>query len=93
MDLRRKFSISLFILTELIFNLGQRDTEYILIKEYINDELQERLFAHTKKIRSRRLIEAPIEKQTILKVNDKKKDKMYLVRKKDSSPFRFGVLT
>jgi hypothetical protein len=28
----------------------------------------------------------PIHKETILKVNDKKRDKMYLVRKKDSSP-------
>jgi hypothetical protein len=71
----------------------QRDTDYILIKEYVSDELQDDLFEHTKKLRSRKLIEGPIEKQTILKINDKKKDKMYLVRKKDSSPFRFGVLT
>jgi hypothetical protein len=64
-----------------------------LIKEYVSDELQDELFAHTKKIRSRKLIEGPIEKTTILKVNDKKKDQMYLVRKKNRtpSPMRFGV--
>jgi hypothetical protein len=41
------------------------------------------------------VIEAPpvIEKKVVLKINDKKKEKMYLVRKKDSSPMRaFGIL-
>jgi hypothetical protein len=71
----------------------QKDSNYILIKEYISDELQDELFAHTKKLRSRKLLlEGPVHKETILKINDKKKDKMYLVRKKDTSPMRFGIL-
>lgn len=73
--------------------MSQRDSDYILIERYVDDDLQDELFAHTKKIRSRKLIEpATIEKKVIVKINDKKKDKMYLVRKKDSSPMRFGIL-
>jgi hypothetical protein len=69
----------------------QEDSDYILIKQYVSNDLQDQLFAHTKKIKSRKLIEPPIEKQTILKVSDRKKDKMFLVRKKDRSPGRFLI--
>ena len=74
------------------FYMQGHNTEYIIIKEYIDDELQEALFAHTKKIKSRRLIAAPITKETILKVNDRKKERMYMVRKKDHSPAGFAIL-
>ena len=43
------------------------------------------MFEHTRKVRSRKAITAgpvEIEKETRLYVNDKNKDKMYLVRKK-----------
>ncbi|KAF7507120.1 hypothetical protein GJ744_010933 [Endocarpon pusillum] len=77
----------------LPWSYDSHDGDYILIETYVDDDLQEELFAHTKKIRSRKLIEpSPIEKKVIVKINDKKKDKMYLVRKKDTSPLRFGVL-
>lgn len=77
----------------LPWSYDSKDSDYILIEKYVDDDLQEELFAHTKKIRSRKLIEpSSIEKKVIVKINDKKKDKMYLVRKKDTSPLRFGVL-
>ncbi|ERF70673.1 hypothetical protein EPUS_02539 [Endocarpon pusillum Z07020] len=77
----------------LPWSYDSKDSDYILIETYVDDDLQEELFAHTRKIRSRKLIEpSPIEKKVIVKINDKKKDKMYLVRKKDTSPLRFGIL-
>jgi len=57
------------------------------------EDLQDELFEHTKKIKEKKLIMGPIEKDTttILKVRDKSKDNMYLVRKKSKSPARRGL--
>lgn len=83
----------------------QRDTKYIIIKKWISEELQDELFEHTRKlqeelsahmrkIRSGKLIAPPPqeEKETILKINDRKKDKMYLVRKKETPPGSFVLI-
>lgn len=68
-------------MTKLTFR--QKDTDYIIIKKYISYELQDELFAHTEKIKHRKLIVPSIEEKKIMKINDRKKDKMYLVRKMD----------
>ena len=74
-------------------NLLQHNSEYIIIKKWISQDLQDELFEHTKKIKEKKLIMGPIEKDTttILKVRDKSKDNMYLVRKKSKSPARRGL--
>ena len=68
----------------------QKDSEYIVIKQYVDQDLQDRLFAHTRMLRERKMITGPIEKDTVttLKVRDKTKDQMFLVRKKSKSPGR-----
>ncbi|KAJ9215209.1 hypothetical protein DTO166G4_3287 [Paecilomyces variotii] len=79
------------------FNLpwewDKNDRNYILIKEYISEEVQEELFAHTERIRGgRKLIEHTSSSQVELKIPEKgNKDKMYLVRKK--SPRRSWIFT
>lgn len=72
---------------------SQNDRNYILIKEYISEEVQEELFAHTERIRGgRKLIEHTSSSQVELKIPEKgNKDKMYLVRKK--SPRRSWIFT
>lgn len=70
----------------------EHDRDYIIIREQVSDDFQDELFSHTRKLRSRKLIEGPIEKQTILKIRDEKKDEMFLVRKKKGkSPVRVVV--
>ena len=68
----------------------QKDSEYIVIKQYVDQDLQDRLFEHTRILRERKMIAGPVEKDTVttLKVRDKSKDKMFLVRKKSKSPGR-----
>jgi hypothetical protein len=48
------------------------------------------LFEHTRMLKERKMITGPIEKDTVttLKVRDKSKDNMFLVRKKSKSPGR-----
>lgn len=63
----------------------QQDDNYIIIKKWVSDSVQQDMFAHTRQIKTRKAIAAPpieIERETRLYVNDKKKDKMYMVRKK-----------
>ena len=68
----------------------QKDSEYIVIKQYVDQEMQDRLFEHTRMLKERRMITGPVEKDvvTTLKVRDRSKDHMYLVRKKSTSPGR-----
>ncbi|OXV10772.1 hypothetical protein Egran_01466 [Elaphomyces granulatus] len=65
-----------------------RDGNYIIIKTYVSKELQEELFAHTRRLREPKLITEQSSSLTELKVNDKNKDKLYLVRKKSPAPSR-----
>jgi len=68
----------------------QKDSEYIVIKQYVDQEMQDRLFEHTRILKERKMITGPIEKDvlTTLKVRDRSKDQMYLIRKKSKSPGR-----
>lgn len=61
---------------------SQFDGNYIIIKQWISEDFQEELFAHTRRIRDGRLVSENSHNLTELKVNDRNKDKMYLVRKK-----------
>lgn len=73
-----------------------RDTEYIIIKKYIDNTFQDELFEHTRRLKERKLITGPYVKETktitTLTPNDhsyvKKGDKMYIVREKSKSPGR-----
>jgi hypothetical protein len=60
----------------------QRDTNYIIIKKWVTEDFQEELFAHSRRIREGKVIAQTSSSTTELKVNDRRKDKMYLVRKK-----------
>ncbi|KAJ6004492.1 hypothetical protein N7522_006137 [Penicillium canescens] len=70
----------------LPWDWDEHDTEYIIIKKWITEDLQEELFAHTQRIRHQkehqRVIAQTSHSMTELRVNDRNKDKMYLVRKK-----------
>lgn len=68
----------------------QEDHEYIIIKQYADQDLQDKLFEHTRMLKERKMIAGPIEKDTVttLKVRDQSMDQMYLVRKKSKSPGR-----
>ena len=68
----------------------QTDSEYIVIKQYVDQDLQDKLFEHTRMLKERKMIAGPVEKDVIttLKVRDKSKDQMFLVRKKSKSPAR-----
>ncbi|KAA8644603.1 hypothetical protein EYZ11_010922 [Aspergillus tanneri] len=61
------------------------DSNYIIIKQWITEDFQEELFAHTRRLREGKLVTQTSNTLTELKVNDRKKDKMYLVRKKSPS--------
>jgi len=54
-----------------------RDGNYIIIKRWVDKDVQDELFEHTRKIKERKLIayESP----------EKQKDKLYIVRKKSPS--------
>ena len=60
----------------------QTDTNFIVIKQWISEEFQEDLFAHTRRIREGKVLAQTSHSMTELKVNDRNKDKMFLVRKK-----------
>ncbi|KAJ5297613.1 hypothetical protein PENANT_c005G10894 [Penicillium antarcticum] len=70
----------------LPWDWDEHDSEYIIIKKWINEDLQEELFAHTIRIRhqkeNQRVIAQTSHSMTELRVNDRNKDKMFLVRKK-----------
>lgn len=66
----------------LIYQRKQRDSNYIIIKQWVSEDFQEELFAHTRRLLEGRLVTQTSSSTTELKINDKKKDKMYLVRKK-----------
>lgn len=69
---------------KLPWEWDDRDGNYIIIKQWISEDFQEELFEHSRKLRggSTKLIEETSTTLTELKVNDRKRDKMYLVRKK-----------
>lgn len=61
------------------------DGNYIIIKQWITEDFQDELFAHTKRIRDGKLVSQTSNSLTELKVSDRNKDKLYLVRKKSPS--------
>ncbi|KAL9624915.1 MAG: hypothetical protein Q9160_000962 [Pyrenula sp. 1 TL-2023] len=70
---------------ELPWEYDTQDDNYIIIKKWVSDTIQQDMFDHTRQIKQRKAITAPpieIERETRLYVNDKKKDKLYMVRKK-----------
>ena len=66
----------------------QADPDYIVIKQYVDQDLQDKLFEHTRMLKERRMITGPVEKDvvTTLKVRDRSKDQMFLARRKSRSP-------
>jgi hypothetical protein len=48
-----------------------------VIKQYVDQDLQDKLFEHTRMLRERRMTTEPVEK-----------DQMFLVRKKSRNPGR-----
>lgn len=74
----------------LPWDWDERDRNYIIIKQWITEDLQEELFSHTRRIREGKLVTQTSSTQTELRVRDGKKDKLYLVRKK--SPNRRAFL-
>ncbi|OQE20726.1 hypothetical protein PENFLA_c016G10565 [Penicillium flavigenum] len=69
----------------LPWDWDETDTNYIIIKKWIDDDFQEQLFAHTRRLREGKVIASSSHSMTELKVNDRKKDKLFLVRKKSPS--------
>lgn len=60
----------------------ERDSNYIIIKQWISEDFQEELFAHTRRLREGRLVTQTSNTTTELRVNDRRRDRLYLVRKK-----------
>ncbi|KAL5332231.1 hypothetical protein BJX70DRAFT_384783 [Aspergillus crustosus] len=58
------------------------DGNYIIIKTWISEDMQEELFAHSRRLREGKLVTQTSSSLTELKVNDRNKDKLFLVRKK-----------
>ncbi|OKL60221.1 hypothetical protein UA08_04623 [Talaromyces atroroseus] len=71
---------------KLPWDWDNRDHNYIIIKQWISEDFQEELFAHTRRLRGGKLIEETSTTLTELKVDDRKRDRMYLVRKKNANP-------
>lgn len=69
----------------LPWDWDERDTNYIIIKRWITEDFQEELFSHTRRLREGKVLTQTSSSTTELKVNDRNKDKMYLVRKKSPS--------
>lgn len=65
-----------------MLTVSQNDSNYIIIKRWITEDLQEELFSHTRRLRENKVIAQKSSSTTELRVNDRKKDKMYMVRKK-----------
>jgi len=72
----------------------QEDDDFIIIKKWIDNDFQDVLFEHTRKMKERKLITPGYTKEsvttTVLKPSNvvKNKDQMYLVRTKSKSPAR-----
>ncbi|CAI7624948.1 hypothetical protein PCG10_001738 [Penicillium crustosum] len=69
----------------LPWDWDEHDPNYIIIKQWIDDEFQEILFAHTRRIREGKMLAQTSNTTTELRVNDRKKDKLYMIRKKSPS--------
>ncbi|KAL1973241.1 hypothetical protein VTN31DRAFT_5876 [Thermomyces dupontii] len=76
----------------LPWDFHPRDPNYLIIKKYISEDLQEELFAHTRRLREGKLVSETSSTNIELRVNDRNKDKMYLVRKRNG-PKRLWFLT
>lgn len=76
----------------LVLTISQSDSNYIIIKRWITEDLQEELFAHTRRLRENKVLTQSSSSTTELKVNDARKDKMYMVRKKSPAGGRRMVL-
>ncbi|KAL3480602.1 hypothetical protein BJX99DRAFT_4755 [Aspergillus californicus] len=76
---------------QIPWSFDELDGNYIIIKTWISEEMQEDLFAHTRRLREGKLVTQTSSSLTELRVNDRNKDKMYLVRKK--SPRRSWMFT
>ncbi|KAJ5374942.1 hypothetical protein N7517_006948 [Penicillium concentricum] len=70
----------------------ENDGNYIIIKKWIDHDLQDQLFVHTQRLREGKVIAETSHSRTELRVNDRKKDRMFLVRKKSPSG-RVRILT
>lgn len=70
---------------QLPWSWDEYDGNYMIIKAWISEELQEELFAHSRRLREGKVITEKSNTLTELRVNDRNKDKMYLVRKKSPS--------
>ncbi|EFE29446.1 uncharacterized protein ARB_03700 [Trichophyton benhamiae CBS 112371] len=69
----------------LIWEFDPNDADYMLIYHSLSQEEQDRLFDHTRKLRGQRTLTASPHNGPVtveMKVNDKKRDGLYLVRKK-----------
>ncbi|KAK2873810.1 hypothetical protein FQN49_002056 [Arthroderma sp. PD_2] len=69
----------------LTWEYDPNDADYMLIYHVLCQEDQDRLFEHTRKLRGQRVLTASPHNGPVMvemKVNDKKKDGMFLVRKK-----------
>ncbi|CAI7573762.1 unnamed protein product [Penicillium viridicatum] len=69
----------------LPWDWDEHDPNYIIIKQWIDDDFQETLFAHTRRLREGKVLAQTSHSTTELKVNDRKKDRLYMVRKKSPS--------
>ncbi|KAJ5206002.1 hypothetical protein N7491_003376 [Penicillium cf. griseofulvum] len=76
----------------LPWDWDETDTNYIIIKKWIDHDFQDQLFAHTQRLREGKVIAETSHSRTELKVNDRRKDRLFLVRKKSPSG-RVRILT
>lgn len=78
-------------LTKQILTRGypQHNSEYIIIKKYIDNDFQDELFRHTKMLKEKKTIASGYVKDTevttTLRPREKSSDQMYLVRSKSRS--------
>ncbi|KAJ5183644.1 hypothetical protein N7492_001260 [Penicillium capsulatum] len=63
----------------------ERDSSYIIIKRWVTEDFQEELFGHTRRLREGKVLTQTSASTTELRVKDRNKDKMFLVRKKSPS--------
>ncbi|KAJ5776374.1 uncharacterized protein N7511_001385 [Penicillium nucicola] len=64
----------------LPWDWDERDSDYIIIKRWVDDDLLEELFAHTRRERAGKLNGQISSPTTGPKLNDRLKDKMYLTQ-------------
>jgi hypothetical protein len=83
LQVHRKYILpETLIAYRLPWDFDELDGNYIIIKQWVSEDLQEELFAHTRRLREGKLVTETSSTLTELKVNDRKKDRMFLVRKK-----------